>query len=449
MVENEQEADKGLSQPGMELAAGGLSGMVSELVAFYYPDDTPLRRLLLQHSLQVRDKALAILANPVGSSLGLDREQVAVAALLHDIGIGPCHAPGILCSGEAPYMVHGVIGARMLRAYGARHGIALETYARVCERHTGSGLTAADVRRQRLPMPEQDYLPETWLEKLICLADKFYSKSGEGREKSLEQISGALEPFGVVAALRFKLMCILFGIGTEGFPGHQAFVPLGYCLVLMEGGRSLPPCVPAEYLAVAGCPCAGVIPGVDTLCVSAATFDSADFGRKWGLSSDQARALFQHVQTTSGRINGALLTYRSCADAAHIRDVFFHGRHDVLLIGLGGLDAAMLDQPDLQQVSSLPMHGELLGYDVYGLGAAAENGELPQMPVYARMSSLDLGCPICCCDADGKIPRALGVTLNAWGLYADAAGAVRAADLVNRDHLGEPVWHVPVALIRY
>lgn len=441
----------GKAELGASLAAasGVKQAFVADIIDYYYPGDSSLRRLLMQHSLQVRAKALAILGHPAGLSLGLDPDQVAAAALLHDIGVGECHAPAILCTGEAPYIAHGVIGARMLREYGERHGLDLEVYARVCERHTGSGLSVADVRRQRLPLPERDYLPETWLEKLICLADKFYSKSGDLQEKTLARISRGFEPYGEAAVLRFKLMCTLFGIATEDFPGHQALVPLGYVLLRQGAERSLPPGVPSSYPAVSGCPCAGVIPGVDTLCVPTAGFDSAVFGRQWGILPGEADALFQHVQASSGRIGNAMLAYRSCADAAQLRDVFFAGRQDLLLIGVGGLDAAMLELPGVEDVSPLPMHGELLGYDVYGVGAAWEDGATPAKPVYAQMSGLDVGCPICCCDAGGKIPRTLGVALNAWGLYADAATAARAADLVNQEKLGEPLWHVPLALVRY
>ncbi|MGN0870148.1 MAG: hypothetical protein ACI4UV_03075 [Victivallales bacterium] len=65
---------------------------------------------------------------------------------------------------------------------------SVECYARICERHTGSGLTAEDVWKQSRPIPERDYLPESLEEKLICLVDKFFSKFGDGKEKSLEKI---------------------------------------------------------------------------------------------------------------------------------------------------------------------------------------------------------------------------------------------------------------------
>lgn len=189
-----------------------------EILSFFYPEDTPLRRLLLKHSAQVREKALALLEH---SSLrgGADPFLVAAGAMLHDIGIVHCHAPKILCTGSEPYLAHGLLGARMLREYGAARDMAaeIEPFARICERHTGSGITAEEVRRQQLPIPERDYLPETIAEKAVCLADKFFSKSGDMREKPLERIRRSMAKFGPGPAERFEALCRLFELGSRDY----------------------------------------------------------------------------------------------------------------------------------------------------------------------------------------------------------------------------------------
>ena len=181
-------------------------------IAFFYPEDTPLRRMLWQHSMQVRDKALAILAALACARIDIDTRVVAAGALLHDIGIGRCHAPKILCTGREPYIAHGILGAAMLREYGMRHGVDLEVYARICERHTGSGIAAREVRMQGLPIPERDYLPETPEEKLVCLADKFFSKSGDMQEKSIARVCHAMAKFGAEPLARFEDLCRMFGV---------------------------------------------------------------------------------------------------------------------------------------------------------------------------------------------------------------------------------------------
>ncbi len=182
------------------------------IITHFYPEDTPLRRLLLRHSTQVRDKVLAILANPSRPPLDLDAGLVSAGAMLHDVGILQCHAPSILCVGTRPYIAHGMIGAEMLREYGRTHGLDLEPFARICERHTGTGITAKEVREQRLPIPERDWLPETPEEKLVCLADKFFSKSGDMREKPAAAVRRSMEKFGADTVERFDALLRLFGI---------------------------------------------------------------------------------------------------------------------------------------------------------------------------------------------------------------------------------------------
>jgi len=183
-----------------------------QILYHFYPKDTPLRQLLLKHSIQVRDKALAIRNNPKCAKLQLDTQLISSGAILHDIGIKNCHAPSIFCIGRKPYLSHGIIGAKMLREYAQGHSVDLEPYARICERHTGVGITAKEIQARGLPLPEMDYLPESIEEKCICLADKFFSKSGDMNEKSVQKIRCSLAKFGAETIHKFDQMCSFFGI---------------------------------------------------------------------------------------------------------------------------------------------------------------------------------------------------------------------------------------------
>ena len=162
----------------------------------YYPEDNELRHILLVHSRAVADKALAIADRH--PELLLDRQFIEEAAMLHDIGIVRCNAPGIQCFGTEPYICHGRIGADMLRAEG------FPRHARVCERHTGAGITHSQIIAQKLPLPQQDFLPETMEEKVICYADKFFSKSHLDEEKTIEQAIASLSKFGEEGVARFR-----------------------------------------------------------------------------------------------------------------------------------------------------------------------------------------------------------------------------------------------------
>ena len=169
----------------------------------YYPEDNQLRHILLTHSNSVAQKALAIAnAHP---ELKLDTTFLHEAAMLHDIGVFLCDAPGIECHGTEPYIRHGVLGAELLRREGyPRH-------ARVCERHTGAGISLSEIRSQHLPLEERDYLPETLEEKVICYADKFFSKTKLDREKTPEQALHSLQKFGQEGVKRFTEWMEMFG----------------------------------------------------------------------------------------------------------------------------------------------------------------------------------------------------------------------------------------------
>lgn len=167
----------------------------NKIIDKYYPEANQLRDIFFTHSTLVAKRALAICdAHP---ELHLDRQFVEEAAMLHDIGIFRCDAPGICCHGMEPYLRHGLIGGEIMRSEG------FPRHARVCERHTGAGLTREEIINQDLPLPHQDFLPETLEEKLVCYADKFYSKSHPDREKTFEQAKKSIARFGEDGLRRF------------------------------------------------------------------------------------------------------------------------------------------------------------------------------------------------------------------------------------------------------
>lgn len=152
-----------------------------DIIHKYYPEDNELRRLLIRHSRDVADKALRIV--DTHPELHLDRDFVEAGALLHDIGIYQTDAPGIHCHGIRPYLEHGRIGGEIMRKEG------YEALARVCERHTGTGLPGLE--------------PETMEEIVICYADKFYSKSHPERVRTVEQTAQSLRKFGEEGVKKF------------------------------------------------------------------------------------------------------------------------------------------------------------------------------------------------------------------------------------------------------
>ena len=173
-----------------------------EIIDKYYPVGTKCRGIFLQHNRQVADKALEIARR---CNLDIPLDIVETAAMLHDIGIFLTNAPDIDCHGSEHYICHGILGAELLRKEGFD-----ETIARVAERHTGAGLTIDDIDRQQLPLPRKDYCPETMLEKLICYADKFFSKSGAMQEKTLDKVRASMARHSIDSLIRFDELHELF-----------------------------------------------------------------------------------------------------------------------------------------------------------------------------------------------------------------------------------------------
>ena len=176
--------------------------VIDNLFNKYYHDNPELLRIVYVHSQMVADKALKILQT---QKLPLNPEDVYAAAMLHDIGVVKCKANDIHAFGNLPYLQHGIEGEKILKENG------LDKFASVCLTHTGAGISAKDIRENKLPLPEIDLIPKSLLEKLICYADKFYSKSGDlKKEKNLNDVIEQMKKFGPESLQRFLEMNSLF-----------------------------------------------------------------------------------------------------------------------------------------------------------------------------------------------------------------------------------------------
>lgn len=182
-----------MSEPGI---------IPEDLIARYYAHQPELHRMLLLHSKSVAARALRIAENH--PEWNIDRRFVYEAAMLHDVGILYTDAAGIHCNGCHPYLLHGLLGGNILRHEG------LCRHARVAERHTGTGLKAQTIIERGLPLPVMDWIPVTLEEKIVCYADKFYSKSRIGEEKTHEQVVRSLSKFGSSEVEIFKQWAELF-----------------------------------------------------------------------------------------------------------------------------------------------------------------------------------------------------------------------------------------------
>ncbi len=173
-----------------------------QIIEKYYSINSEAHKILVHHSRDVTDKALAMAKNRL--DLNPDLHFIEEAAMLHDIGVCRTFAPDIFCEGEFSYICHGYLGSEMMM----KEGYPL--HALVCERHTGTGLSLSQIINENLPIPHREMLPVSIEEQLICFADKFFSKTHLGKERSVEKARKKLEKFGLESIARFDNWCKIF-----------------------------------------------------------------------------------------------------------------------------------------------------------------------------------------------------------------------------------------------
>jgi uncharacterized protein len=177
-----------------------------KIIQRYYDIDSKSYRYLTKHSEKVTKKALDIAMRIKGFSP--DIKFIEEAAMLHDIGIFLTKAPSIGCRGDKPYICHGFLGREILEKEG------LPKHALVCENHIGVGITVDEIEKNNLPLPKREIGPTSLEERIICFADKFYSKVDKFllEEKSIEIIKKGLSRFGNEKLDKFNKMLDVFGV---------------------------------------------------------------------------------------------------------------------------------------------------------------------------------------------------------------------------------------------
>ncbi len=168
----------------------------------YYTRETKLYDIYMSHVTDVTNKSLSIAQKH--PELAIDVHFLEEAGMLHDIGIFQTNAPHIACKGKYPYICHGYLGRELLTEEG------FPQHALVCERHTGTGLSVETIVSRKLPIPHRDMRPQSMEEKIICFADKFYSKSKLGREKTVKKIRSGLGKHGKHQIIQFDEWCDMF-----------------------------------------------------------------------------------------------------------------------------------------------------------------------------------------------------------------------------------------------
>ena len=182
-----------------------IPSQILQIIEKNYPIGSLRHKIYVPHCQAVTELALKIaMAHP---ELKADKEMLLFGGMLHDIGIRFTDAPDIGCFGPLPYIAHGYKGRELLEKEG------LVQIAPVCERHIGVGISLEDIKKNNLPVPLRDMTPQSIEEKIICFADKFYSKSAANllQPKPIEKVRKSIRKHGEDKWKIFDEMMELFG----------------------------------------------------------------------------------------------------------------------------------------------------------------------------------------------------------------------------------------------
>jgi uncharacterized protein len=182
-----------------------MNEQISTIIDKYFPPGSLANSIYVPHCVAVTELALKIAkAHP---EFKANPEILELGGMLHDIGICYTNAPEIGCTGTLPYLAHGYMGRELLEKEG------LPLIAPVCERHVGVGITLEDIKTRNLPLPLREMMPQTIEEKIICYADKFFSKSADNiyQPKPLHKVKKSIIKYGEEKWKIFEEMMQLFG----------------------------------------------------------------------------------------------------------------------------------------------------------------------------------------------------------------------------------------------
>jgi len=108
---------------------------------------------IIQHCITVSDEAVRLALKNKDAGRNVDISLVEIGGLLHDLGRAKTHG-----------MDHAVVGVELAR----KHGIE-KPVLEIIKKHIGAGITSEEA--EFFGLPDDDYMPRTWEEKIVAHAD--------------------------------------------------------------------------------------------------------------------------------------------------------------------------------------------------------------------------------------------------------------------------------------
>lgn len=150
--------------------------------------------IVSRHGLEVLGKAIEVIGRKRLYER-VDLDLVVSGCILHDIGALDFFDRRDMDG----YIRHGILGAEILTREGR------EKEALIAKRHTGAGLTKEEIAQAGWLLPQEDLLPVSLEERIVCYADKFSSKRPDAHE-TIETIMKEFEGYGPGPLARFRAL---------------------------------------------------------------------------------------------------------------------------------------------------------------------------------------------------------------------------------------------------
>lgn len=127
--------------------------MISRETAIQILKEEGCEEKVIQHCITVSDEAVRIAKINIEMGREVNLELVEIGALLHDLGRAQTHG-----------MDHAVVGAQLAEKHNVEKPVI-----EIIKKHIGAGITPEEA--DYFELPDDDYIPRTWEEKIVAHAD--------------------------------------------------------------------------------------------------------------------------------------------------------------------------------------------------------------------------------------------------------------------------------------
>ena len=130
---------------------------------------------VLEHSQIISKHCLRVARKIKNNGYRVNLDLVQIGALLHDLAMP-------LIDKEITRCQHGFFAGKVLRKLG------YPEIAKIAERHYGNGLSKEEIIENNLPLPKENFIPQTIEEKIVNLVDRLSNPVALREKKLIEEV---------------------------------------------------------------------------------------------------------------------------------------------------------------------------------------------------------------------------------------------------------------------